>query len=170
MAGREPSIPRRALLGAAAALPIAALAPPALSAARRSAPRLSAALDCRASLAMTWEARLARYRRLAERAKAAVETGWFRAANDLYNRQCADPAADRKAAFARIDRAEDLYWLRCTAPMQQAALALASTPVPDLPALRQKMAVMRTHELDELGCMTRSCLEVLEEDVGRLAQ
>jgi hypothetical protein len=116
-----------------------------------------------------WNAHLARYRRLAARAEAAAETGWFRAANDRYYRESADPSADRKAAFARVSRAEDLYWRRCTDPMQQAAATLALTPAPDLEALRTKLALIRTHDLQELDCMTRNCFEVLEEDAGALS-
>jgi hypothetical protein len=104
MAGHEPTTTRRRVLGAAAAaLP---LLPVIASAAKQSSPAASdPTLDCRASLAKTWTTRLARYHRLTAQAKAA-ETGWFRAANDAYNRACADPAADRKAAFARVSRAE----------------------------------------------------------------
>lgn len=67
-----------------------------------------------------------------------------------------------------IDRAEDAYWRRCTDPMQKAAVALALTPAPDIPAVRAKIAVMRAHELEELECMERHPLEVVEEDLGRL--
>lgn len=67
-----------------------------------------------------------------------------------------------------MSRAEDLYWRRCTDPMQQSAATLALTPAPDLEALRTKLAVIRIHELQELDCMTRNCFEVLEEDVGGL--
>ncbi|MEA3036646.1 MAG: hypothetical protein QOH04_2418 [Sphingomonadales bacterium] len=115
-----------------------------------------------------WNNRLARYRRLAARAKAAAETGWFRAANDRYYRACADPTADRKTAFARVNRAEDQFWRRCTAPLQQAAVALVLTPAPDLEALRVKLAVIRAHQLHEEGSMSRDCFEVLERDVDRL--
>jgi hypothetical protein len=131
--------------------------------------QLQATVPTDAEARALWDHRLARYRRLAEAAKAAAETGWFRAANDRYNRESADPSTDRKTAFARIDRAEDLYWRRCTDPMQQAAATLALTPAPDLEALRTKLALIRTHDLQELDCMTRNCFEVLEEDVGRLA-
>ena len=161
MADRALSTSRRALLGAAATLPVLALAP--ASAARGQLP---ATVPIDRSL---WDERLARYRRLAAQAEAAAETGWFRAANDRYYRESADPSADRKAAFARVSRAEDLYWRRCTDPMQQAAATLALTPAPDLEALRTKLALIRTHDLQELDCMTRNCFEVLEEDVGRLA-
>jgi SRSO17 transposase len=112
-----------------------------------------------------WDQRLARYHRLAARAKAAAETGWFRAANDRYYREAADPAADQEAAFARLDRAEDLYWRRCTEPLQRAAVALALTAAPDLEALSTKMTVIRTHQLHEIDCMTRNCFEVLKEDI-----
>lgn len=54
--------------------------------------------------------------------------------------------------------------------MQQAAAALALTPAPDLEALRTKIALIRTHELQELDCTTRNCFEVLEADVGRLGE
>lgn len=161
MAERALSTSRRALLGAAASLPVLAL-PTAVR------PERSRGAPLAADPAL-WTERLTRYRRLAARAEAAAETGWFRAANDRYNRAFADPSADRKTAFARVSRAEDLYWRRCTDPMQQAAATLALTPAPDLEALRTKIAVIRTHELHELDCMTRNCFEVLEEDVGRLS-
>jgi hypothetical protein len=168
MADRALSTSRRTLLGAAAAIPIAAL-PVIASAVKQSSLDPSAALDCRASLAMTWNTRLARYLRLEARAKAAAETGWFRAANDRYYLACATPGANRKAEFARVSRAEDLYWRRCTAPMQEAAVALVLTPPPDLEALREKLAAIRAHQLHEEGSMSRDCIEVLEEDIGRLA-
>jgi hypothetical protein len=119
---------------------------------------------------MTWNTRLARYHRLTARAKVGAETGWFRAANDAYNRACADPAADRNAAFARVNRAEDLYWRRCTAPLQEAAVTLVLTPAPDLEALRHKLAAIRAHQLHEEGSMDRDCIEVLEKDVGWLGR
>lgn len=159
MANRALSTSRRTLLGAAAALPILALPTPVRPERSRGA-----------SLAPNeaqWNERLARYRRLEARAKAAAETGWFRA-NDAYNRACATPGADHKAAFARVDRAEKLYWHRCTAPLQEAAEALVLTPAPDLEALHAKLAVIRAHQLHEEGSMERHCIEVLEDDVGRL--
>jgi hypothetical protein len=113
-----------------------------------------------------WTARLARYRALAARTKTAAETGWFRAANDRFNRESTTPGSD---GFARISRAEDLYWRRCTAPLAAAAEALVLTPAPDGEALRAKLAVIRVHQLHEEGSMERDCIEVLEEDVGRLA-
>jgi hypothetical protein len=63
MADRAPSTSRRALLGAAAALPLAAIPVIARSGAtKQSSPAAPAALDCRASLAKTWNYRLFRYR------------------------------------------------------------------------------------------------------------
>jgi hypothetical protein len=185
MADRTLSTSRRALLGAAAALPLTVIARSAAT--KQSTPAASeAALDCRAAaqqqftlsdaaggvegLAMTWNARLTRYRHLFARATAAAETGWFRAANDRYNREYADPGAERKAAFARVSRAEDLYWRRCTDPMQQAALVLIQTPPPDLEALREKIAIIRTHHLHDPDDEARDCFKVIEEDVGRLAR
>jgi hypothetical protein len=146
MADRALSTSRRALLGAAAALPF-----------------LKG--QSRVTVPCEWTTRLACYRGLADRAKAVAETGWFRAANDTYARACADPAADRKAAFARVSRAEHLYWRRCTAPMQEAAEALVLTPATDLEALREKLAAIRTHQVHEEGSMARDCIEVLEKDV-----
>ena len=187
MAEMPHSTTRRALLGAAAALPFAAaLAPPVIagSAATRQSGGTDAALDCFAPLAMTWKARLGCYRRIAAEAEEAATTGWFAAANARYERAQAaiaarfgswEAAADhaqgaalRRAAFKRVSKAEDDYWKRCTAPMQRAAVALALTPPPDLEALRAKIAVMREAELHGLPRMKRDCLEVLEEDVGRL--
>jgi len=173
MAGREPSISRRRVLGAAAAFPIVASIP---------AFALPAALPGRTS----FDRRLARYRRLAARAEEAATTGWFRAANDRHGREEAEikarfggwkeargcpegkPLCD--AVWRRLDDAEDAYWERCTAPMQKAAVTVALTPAPDLDALRAKIAVMREQELEELDRMPRHPLEVLEEDVARLSR
>jgi hypothetical protein len=155
MADKPLSTTRRALLGAAASLPVLILTP----AAAHPEPAAARAL---------WDCRLARYRRLAAAAKQAAETGWFRAANDRFNREKAAGPEARKAGFRRMDRAEDLYWRRCTDPMQKAAVALTLTPAPDVRALATKLAVIRTHQLHELDCMTRDCFEVLEEDAGRL--
>ena len=173
MAGREPSISRRRILGAAASLPIAALA--------------GAPADCapvEAADAALWERRLATYRQLASGATQAAERGWFRAANDRYYREGAaiaarfggEEAAARSqeaseaqaAAFGRIERAENIYWRRYIAPLHEAAVALVLTPAPDLPSLRDKIAAMRAHALDELDAMPRDALDVVDEDVGRL--
>jgi hypothetical protein len=115
-----------------------------------------------------WDRNLTRYYRLAAQAKKAEETGWFRAANDRFYREMADPDTDRKAAFARMTRAEHFFWHRCTAPMQEAAVALVLTAPPDLEALRAKLAVIRTHQLYEPKAMERDCFEVLEENVKAL--
>lgn len=158
MAGSEPSISRRRVLGAAAAIPLLSLTPV------QAEPVEALPLADREA----WDRNLTRYRDFAARAKKAEETGWFRAANERFYREMADPATDRKAAFARMTRAENLYWHRCTAPMQQAAVALVLTPPPDLKALRDKLIAVRTHQLYEERSMSRNCLQVLEEDVGRL--
>jgi hypothetical protein len=177
MAGREPSTTRRRVLGAAAALPIAALlpAPVIASAAKQSSPE-----------AETWHRRLTRYRCLAARAEQAAESGWFRAANDRHARDLAalearfgnrkkarrspEAKALRDAIWRRLDEAEDAYWRRCACPLLKAAVALALTPPPDLEALRNKIAVMREQQLGELGPRPRHPLEVIEEDVRRLTE
>lgn len=168
MADQALSTTRRALLGAAAALPIAAL-----SRSIRAEPVATKSTEglLLPSLAAQaeWTTRLTRYRHLAARAKAAAETGWFRAANDAHSRTCANANSDRKVAFARLSRAEDLYWRRCTEPMQEAAVVLVLTPAPGLEALRDKLAAIRRHRLHEDGSMERDCIEVLEEDVERMA-
>src|SRR5207237_4724982 len=77
----------------------------------------------------------------------------------------AEARALRKSGFRRVSRAEDLYWRRCTAPMQEAAAALAFTPAPDLAAVRAKIAVLRAHDSTSTRCCrgarlswsTRSC-------------
>lgn len=174
MAGREPSISRRRILGVAAALPLAALPGEPLGLFAGAGPD-----------AAIWNVRLDSYRRLAERARAAAETGWFRAANDTYYRLCdeiaarfggeaaaarsAEARALRKEGLCRVSRAEDLYWRRCTAPMQEAAAALAFTPAPNLAAVRAKIAILRAHELDEAEVLARNALELVDEDLRRLA-
>jgi hypothetical protein len=110
----KPGTTRRRVLCAAAALPALALPTPVI--ARSEATRQSSSVANE-----IWNARLSRYQALAERAKAAAETGWFRAANDRYYRACEDSEADPDAAFDRLDRAEDLDWRRCTEPLHKAA-------------------------------------------------
>jgi hypothetical protein len=156
MAGREPSISRRRVLGAAAAIPLLSLAPV------RAEP-IEAPADRE-----LWDRNLARYQSLAARAKKAEETGWFRASNERFYRESADPDTDPKAAFARVTRAENLFWHRCTAPMQEAAVALVLTPAPDLEALRQKLAVILAHQLHKDRSMERDCIDVLDYDVKRI--
>ena len=176
MADRALSTSRRALLGAAASLPVLALPTPV-----RAEP-VDALPFARARA--VWNCRLARYRRLAAETEEAATTGWFAAANACYKRELAGIAARfgsrdaaesdearrlRRAAFERVDAAEEAFWERCTDPTQKAAVALALTPAPDLPALAAKLRAMRTHQLHELPSMTRNCFDLLEEDVERLA-
>lgn len=49
-------------------------------------------------------------------------------------------------------------------------MALVLTPAPDLEAVREKIGVIRAHQLHELESMTHDCFEVLEEDVTQAAQ
>lgn len=156
----KPGTTRRRVLGAAAALPAFALPCPV-----RAEPVQAPSVPADRAL---WNERLARYLQLAARAQAAAETGWFRAANDRFYRESADPDADREAAFTRLDRAEHLYWRRCTAPLYQAAVAVVLTSVPDLEALCTKLRIMRAHHLHEPDSTERDCLEVLEADLERL--
>ena len=166
MAGREPSISRRRVLGAAAALPLMSSGGAIASAAPSPSPSPSRSRRL-------WDRRLARYRRLAAETARAAEVGWFREANDRFDREkeaaegAPDAEALRAAAWRRMDAAEDSYWHRCTAPMQEAAAALARTAAPDLEALRDKIGVIRAVRLHELEC-GGDCFEVLEADVGRL--
>ncbi|HEY0012191.1 MAG TPA: hypothetical protein VGB79_04990 [Allosphingosinicella sp.] len=170
------STTRRALLGAAASLPIVALPAPTVES-RAEQPTPDRTL---------WNRRLAAYRRLAARTREAAETGFYRQANDRYEHEQAAlahrfgsweaahaseqgrPLCD--AAFAHVDAAEEAFYDRCTAPMQRAAVRLALTPVPSLEALLAKIRIMAEHELDELGCMTRPVLAVLAHDVRRLTE
>ncbi len=185
MAEEPLSTTRRALLGAAAALPIAGLPVIARSAAaKQSTSDSSAPLDCRASLAMTWNERLARYRRRAARTRKAAENGWFRAANDRYACERAalearygsweaagettEGRAHRQAIFGPVAAAEEEFYDLCTRPMQQAAASLALTPAPDLPALLAKIRVIQELELDELEILGRPVRDVLAEDVEGL--
>lgn len=150
---------RRRVLTAAASIPFLALTPV------RAEPAEAPAFHPDREL---WDRNLNRYNRLAAQAKKAEETGWFRAANERFYSEMADPDTDRKAAFARMTRAENLFWHRCTAPMQEAAAQLVVTPAPDLEALRGKLTVIRSHQLYEPRSMERDWMEVLKQDLGRL--
>jgi hypothetical protein len=173
MAAEPLSIPRRALLGAAASLPVLS----ALALSEGGSPSLDGS---------TFARRLARYRRFAARAKHAAETGFLRAANLRYGRERAEVEARfgsweaaaatpagrklRRAAFRRVSRAEDAFYRGCAAPLHRAAILLALTPAPDPRALIEKIAVIQAHKLHEDGIMPRCALDVLAEDVGRLAR
>jgi hypothetical protein len=182
MAAQPLSTTRRALLGAAAALPIAALAGPT------AAPVIATQDPIRGKqsspAAEIWTRRLARYRLLHTRAKVEEETGAFRAANEAYNQVFAEmtarfgswPKALRSkagkplctAAYARITAAETAYCRQYTVPLEKAALALMRTPAPDLHALRTKIEVMRDQEVDCLDGTPSDPLEVVWADVRRL--
>jgi hypothetical protein len=162
MADRALSTSRRALLGAAASLPILAVSAPVRP--ERVEGHLPSPDDA------LWNERLTRYRHLAARAKAAAETGWFRAANDLYYREVADPTADHPAAFTRLTRAEDLYYRRCTGPVQDAAVSLMLTPAPNSEALVTKIAIIEDHHLHEIDDLQSYGLKVLERDLRRISQ
>jgi hypothetical protein len=172
MAAEPLSTTRRALLGAAASLPILS----AIALSEGGSPPLDGS---------TFARRLARYRRLAARAKEAAETGFLRAANLRYGRERAEVEARfgsweaaaatpegrklRRAAFRRVSRAEDAFYRVCAAPLHRAAILLALTPAPDPRALIEKIAVIQAHKLHEDGIMPRCALDVLAEDVERLA-
>lgn len=181
MAAEPHSSTRRRVLGAAAALPVLALAGlPALpviaspAGARQSSPNEA-----------RWDRNLARYRRLHAHWKAEAETGTFRAANDRYYREQAE-LSDRfggwekarrsrigkplcAAAFARVSAAEDAYYDHCTAPMHRALARLIRTPVPDLSALLAKLEIIREHEPGLFDDAPLHSFEMLCEDVRRLA-
>ena len=160
---------RRTLLGAAVSLPVLSL------------PRPIRAVPVEAA---TFARRLARYRRLAQRTREAAESGFFRIANDRYNRERAEvetrygtweaAAATyegrklRRDVFARVAAAEETFYTRCTAPMERAAILLCLTPAPNLPALLAKIRAMQAHELQELDMLPKPALELLAEDVLQL--
>jgi hypothetical protein len=178
MAAEPLSTTRRALLGAAASLPILSLAP---AHAVEGAPAIARGARQRTNDPAAWTRRLSRYRRLAVRLKAEAETGFLWEANRRYDRDRAvinarfgsweaalETAEGRKlgrAAFDRVNRAEEAYYDRCTAPALRAAALLSLTPAPDLPALLTKIQVMQAHELQEEDALPKPALEVLAEDV-----
>jgi hypothetical protein len=172
MAAEPLSTTRRALLGAAASLPVLS----ALALREGGSPPLDGAAFAR---------RVARYRRLAARARHAAETGFLRAANLRYGRERAEVEARfgsweaaaatpegrklRRAAFGRVSRAEDAFYKGCAAPLHRAAILLALTAASSPRALIEKIAVIQAHKLHEDGIMPRCALDVLAEDVERLA-
>ena len=179
MAGPVPSISRRRVLGAAAAVSVLVVGGQLPA----TVPASSPAADAGSSRRL-WNRRLARYRRIAADAEEAAETGWFREANARYERQSAAIAArfggresartsaeGRRlldSAFARMSAAEDAYWERCTAPMQRAAVRLAETPAPDVAAVRAKIGVLRLLREHGVERPRRDWLELIEEDLDRL--
>jgi hypothetical protein len=161
MADRALRTSRRALLGAAAAIPFLPLQTAGTTPVEGPSHPPTAEEG-------EWNRRLTRYRHLAARAKAAAETGWFRAANDRYYWEAADPGTDSIAAFARLDRAENLYWQRYTEPTEEASIRLVLTKAPHFTAIAIKLALIQSHHLTELEGMERNCWAVLAEDVQRL--
>lgn len=173
MAAKPFSTTRRALIGAAAALPFLPLT--ADTSAEASAKEEARAL---------WNRRLADYRRLLAAKEAEETAGAFRTASDLYDAERAaivarfgswDAARETeqgralcRAAFTPMNAAEEAFYDDFTAPLQRAAVALAQTQTPDPEALLAKIRVIQEHELEELGCMPRPVLELLAEDVERL--
>lgn len=174
------STTRRTLLGAAATLPLAALpalAPPVIAGSEETKKSNPAAT--------LWNRRLATYRRLAARWQTEGATGAYAAANEKYNRAYNELSARFgswmeairspigeplcRAAFAPVKVAKDAYYNDFTGPMHRAAIRLALTPAPDLPALLEKIRVIKDQELDEAASMTRPAMEVLAEDVARLS-
>jgi hypothetical protein len=186
MAERAPSTSRRALLGAAAVLPIAALPIPVRAEPVEADPFSFDRPDAARDAPTRWTRRLARYRRLAERAKEVAETGFLRKANQRYERDRAIITARfgrwedaietpegrtlSEAAFDCINEAEELYYARHTAPLLRAATVLAVAPAPDLPALLAKIRVMQAHQLQEDGALPRPALDLLAEDLERLGR
>jgi hypothetical protein len=182
MAAEKHSSTRRRVLGAAVALPVLALAgglpAPAVIASDAVARQSSGDRQ-------RWNRRFARYRRLHTRWKAEAETGAYRAANDRYEQE-KEAIEERfgswpdalkskvarplmKAAFERVNAAENVYYERHTAPMYRAMTQLVQTPVPDLPALRTKLEIIREHEPDLFEDSPFHSFEMLCEDVVRLA-
>lgn len=131
----------------------------------------------------TWNRRLAEYRKRFTRWQNETDSGAF-AANEEYNRHYAALSARFgswldalrspigtpvcRAAFAPMSAAEETFYDDFTAPMLRAAVRLALTPAPDLPALLEKILVAYEQELDELESMERPVLEVLAGDVDLL--
>jgi hypothetical protein len=153
-------------------LPLAAL--PGLPAPACPGPRQAA-----------WNRRLARYRRLVAQMEAEAATGGYRAANDDYaftvaalgarfgswEKACRSKEGGRlcETALDRLDEAEDAYARDHTTPMLKAAVLLALTPAPNLHALLLKIGIMHEHQLEMGDDLTRHPLEVVQEDVRRLA-
>lgn len=183
MAAQEHSSTRRSVLGAAVALPVLALAgfpAPAVIA----TPDLIGGKQSSPARAL-WHRRLTRYRRIHARWKTEAESGAFRAANDAYKRARAGIIARFgtwekalrsrtgkplcKAAFTRIDAAEDAYYDTCTAPMHRAPVSLIRTPAPGLRALLAKIEIIQEHELEMFDDMPVHPLEALRMDMTRLA-
>jgi hypothetical protein len=77
--------------------------------------------------------------------------------------------AGRKLRRAAFRRAEEAFHRGCAAPLHRAAILLALTPAPDPRALIDKIAVVQAHKLHEEGIMPRCALDVLADDVERLA-
>jgi hypothetical protein len=191
MAAEPFTTTRRTLLGAAVALPALRLS--AIPPRDGGCPTriIAPADDNRGQLLVTvpnstqtWNRRLAAYRRRHASWKHEAEAGAFHAANDEYNRHYNALSARFgswhealrspigaplcRAAFAPMNAAEEAFHHDFTAPLQRAAVRLALTPAPDLPALLAKIRVMHEHELDELEGMARPALEVLAENVELL--
>lgn len=158
MASREHSFTRRAVLGAAVAVPVAATTSSSRGAQRRGDP----ALNCRASLAMTegqegaWDVALAAYREAdAVRAEFEVATS-------------AASAGPGGRPFDEQEALDDAYGVFVDAA-DEAMLRLLKAPAPDLEALVVKIGLISAHSVWE-NDGGEDCLAWLEADARRLAE
>jgi hypothetical protein len=148
---------RRAVLGAAVAVPVAATASSSRGAQRRGDP----VVDCRASLAMTekqrrWELVLAAYRE-ADAARAKFEAA-----------TCAASVGPEGRSFDEQEALDDEYGV-FVGVADSAMLALLEARAPDLDALVVKISLISEHRVWE-NDGGEDCLAWLEADARRLAE
>lgn len=129
----------------------------------------------------TWTGRLAEYERRAALLKAASAFGGLAVANrkvaEVGGRPAlipdsAENAADNarwEAVWKEMGAAEEAHHVEFIAPWDAAAIALVTTPAPNLAAAARKIDVIIEHELDNHSDMTGDPWAIIQEDMARLA-
>ncbi len=82
-----------------------------------------------------------------------------------------DPTGDsvREVAWQALTAAEERSAIHFDTPLDVAAINLALTPAPDLDAAIFKIQLIQDRQLDNLVSMPRDCMQIVLEDMARVA-
>ena len=157
----------------------------ALSALASSPLALGGSLATAADVDRTeWDRRLFDYQRLDASQNADADFGQYRKSEDEFTMSKArieraygkhfnrhpEAVAEWEKVWARLTEAEERRYQAFLLPMWEAAIALAMTPAPDLTAALYKIEVIKHEDLDNDRNMPRDPMEIVAEDMTRLAQ
>ena len=80
-----------------------------------------------------------------------------------------EAAAEAEAAFEKVSEAERTREAKYLRPYWKSAIALAMTPAPNLAAAIFKVQLVKREQLERDGDMPRDPMEIVNEDMARLA-